>query len=38
MEMEQKQQTFNVVQVGQIKRENGRIYLAIDERYRPATA
>jgi tRNA-Thr(GGU) m(6)t(6)A37 methyltransferase TsaA len=34
--MEQKQQTFSIVQVGQVKRENGRIYLAIDEPYRPA--
>lgn len=34
--MEAKQKTFSIVQVGQVKRENGRIYLAIDEPYRPA--
>jgi tRNA (Thr-GGU) A37 N-methylase len=34
--MEQRQPTFSIVQVGQIRRENGRIYLAIDEPYRPA--
>lgn len=33
--MEQKQRAFSIVQVGQIKRENGRIYLAIDEPYWP---
>jgi tRNA-Thr(GGU) m(6)t(6)A37 methyltransferase TsaA len=34
--MEPKQETFRIVQVGQVKRENGRITLAIDEPYRPA--
>jgi len=34
--MKARQKTFRVVQVGQVKRENGRTYLAIDEPYRPA--
>jgi hypothetical protein len=29
-------QTFHLTLIGQVKRENGPIYLAIDERYRPA--
>jgi tRNA-Thr(GGU) m(6)t(6)A37 methyltransferase TsaA len=33
--MEQSQQTFRLTQIGQVKREDGRIYLAIDEPYRP---
>jgi tRNA-Thr(GGU) m(6)t(6)A37 methyltransferase TsaA len=36
MKSERKQKSFNIIEVGQIKRQNGRIYLAIDEPYRPA--
>ena len=36
MEQNQIQDTFTLVQIGQVKRENGRIYLAIDKPYRPA--
>lgn len=34
--MEQTQATFSIVQIGQVRRENRRIALAIDEPYRPA--
>jgi tRNA-Thr(GGU) m(6)t(6)A37 methyltransferase TsaA len=34
--MEQKQATFSIVQIGQVMRENGHTYLAIDAPYRPA--
>jgi tRNA-Thr(GGU) m(6)t(6)A37 methyltransferase TsaA len=33
--MQHKQQTFNIVVIGQVKRENGRVYLSIDAAYRP---
>ena len=36
MKQNQTQDTFTIVQIGQVRRENGRIYLAIDEPYRPA--
>jgi tRNA-Thr(GGU) m(6)t(6)A37 methyltransferase TsaA len=34
--MELKQRTFTIFQVGRVKREDGRVCLAIDEPYRPA--